>query len=181
MADVGFKQAMQQKWLALEKGEVPKVVRKVSIPAGPTPLWLGFDKIAWQGRLNGEWVTIRVYVRAGLAGLRQWIFWSRQWMFWTYHVTCNVLMLRYVLTPKPPQTKPTKPRKIPQNPQNTPYIFPLRGFWGFLQRRAHRLASGSVPYATGFFAEQKPWSPYHTPYFGPKTYNSHAQSRTARI
>lgn len=28
MADVGFKQAMQQKWLALEKGEVPRVVRK---------------------------------------------------------------------------------------------------------------------------------------------------------
>jgi hypothetical protein len=29
VADVGFKQAMQQKWLALEKGEVPRVVRKV--------------------------------------------------------------------------------------------------------------------------------------------------------
>jgi len=28
VADVGFKQAMQQKWLALEKGEVPRVVRK---------------------------------------------------------------------------------------------------------------------------------------------------------
>lgn len=31
VADVGFKQAMQQKWLALEKGEVPMVVRKVCV------------------------------------------------------------------------------------------------------------------------------------------------------
>ena len=37
-----------------------------------------------------------VYVRAELAGLRQWMFWSRQWMFWTYYVTYNVLTLRYV-------------------------------------------------------------------------------------
>ena len=43
-------------------------------------------------------ITTSVYVRAGLAGLRQWIFWSRQWIFWTYYVSYNVLTLRYVRT-----------------------------------------------------------------------------------
>ena len=40
VADVGFKQAMVQKWLALEKGEVPTVVRKVifSIKSSPQVL-----------------------------------------------------------------------------------------------------------------------------------------------
>ena len=89
----------------------------------------------------------RVSARAGLAGLRQWIFWSRQWIFWTYYVTYNVLTLRCVHTPK----NPKNPHKTPKVPKNPKCVSPAGCLGGRFRQRAYRPASGSDPHASGFF------------------------------
>ena len=70
------------------------------VPQVPSFIGTGYSTHRSRPRPGTEEIGIpySVIIRAGLAGLRQWIFWSRQWIFRTYYVTYNIPTLRYVRT-----------------------------------------------------------------------------------